>query len=154
MLEPVVKEVWVESTPEEAFRRFTDEVASWWPMDTHSVSLAECQDVRFEKEPEPSDANGFIVILLEEDLEGRVHVWGTVQIWDPPFRFVTSWHPGRGPEEAQELEVAFQEKDGGTTVRLTHRAWEALGPRAVEVRGRYDEGWLKVLKRFAGEAGA
>ena len=150
-MDPVVKEIWVESAPEEAFHRFTEEVASWWPMGTHSVSMAECQDVRFDKEPEPSDGNGFIVVLREEDLEGREHVWGTVQIWDPPHRFVTSWHPGRGPEEAQEVEVAFEKKEGGTTVRLTHRGWEVLGDRSSEIRGRYDEGWLKVLKRYAGE---
>jgi hypothetical protein len=149
MLEPVVKEVWVDGTPEEAFTRFTEEIHTWWPMSTHSVSLAECQDVRFKKEPEPSDANGFIVILLEENQDGLEHVWGTCQIWDPPYRFVTSWHPGRGPDEAQEIEVVFQAKDTGTTVRLIHRAWEVLGDRAAEVRGRYDSGWQQVLESFA-----
>ena len=150
-MDPVVKEIWVSTAPEAAFQRFTEELRSWWPMSTHSVSMAECQDVRFRKEPEPSDANGFIFVLLEEDLEGREHVWGTVQVWDPPYRFITSWHPGRGPGEAQEIEVAFEGKDGGTTVRLTHRGWEVLGERASEVRGRYDEGWLQVLRMFAGK---
>jgi len=28
-------------------------------------------------------------------------------------------HPGRGFEEAQEVELAFMEKDGGAIVRLT-----------------------------------
>ena len=153
-MDAVVKEVWVRATPMEAFQRFTDEMGSWWPMVTHSVSQAECRDVRFREDPVESEAGGDpIRTLVEEDLEGREHVWGTIRSWDPPNRLVTSWHPGRGPEEAQELEIDFLASEGGSTVRLTHRRWEALGDRAEEVRERYDAGWLQVLELFAGKSG-
>ena len=38
MIDPVEKEVWVPVQPEVAFRRFTEELRTWWPMATHSVS--------------------------------------------------------------------------------------------------------------------
>jgi len=151
MLDPVVKEIRLPVKPDEAFRRFTEEIGSWWPMNTHSVSLEECQGVRFRVVASDARSGAEPVrTLVEEDLEGREHLWGTVRVWDPPHRVALSWHPGRNPEEAQEIEITFEATDGGTTVRLTHRGWEVLGERAEEVRGRYDEGWLAVLERFRG----
>ena len=154
MLEPVIKEVWVPEAPEDAFRRFTDGIQGWWPLTSHSVSMAECQAVRF-RENRQRRAKGAqpVRTLVEEDLEGREHLWGTVYNWEPPHGVVLSWHPGRGPDEAQEIEVTFQAARGGTTVRLTHRQWEALGERAEQVRSRYDAGWLDVLELFVTKRG-
>jgi hypothetical protein len=147
MIDPVVKEIVVPATPEGAFRRFTEELRSWWPMPTHSVSQEDCRDVRFEGTSQDR-ADGESMHLVEEDSGGEIHVWGTVRAWDPPRGFTMSWHPGRGREEAQELDISFHPEGDGTRVRLVHRGWEVLGERGREVRGRYDEGWMHVLEIF------
>ena len=61
-----------------AFRMFTEELSSWWPLATHSV----CQDkaVRCAFEGRVGGE------VYEEDTQGRRHVWGTVTVWDPPHR--------------------------------------------------------------------
>jgi hypothetical protein len=35
--EPIVKSITVPWSPETAFRRFTSEIGSWWPLETHSL---------------------------------------------------------------------------------------------------------------------
>ncbi len=149
MMDPVMKDVLIPVSAEVAFKRFTDDLRSWWPMATHSVSGENCKDVRFDFRSE-ADGEPQSRILVEEDAEGTIHTWGIVGHWDPPRGFIMSWHPGRGPEEAQEIEVSFEPEAEGTRVRLVHRGWEALGERAAEVRERYDDGWIRVLQLLAG----
>ena len=48
MIPPVVREILVPASAAEAFRRFTAEMSSWWPTDTHSVHLDRCDGVVFE----------------------------------------------------------------------------------------------------------
>ena len=38
---PVRKSITVAMRPEAAFRRFTEGIAGWWPLATHSVSESE-----------------------------------------------------------------------------------------------------------------
>jgi len=140
MIPPVVREVVVPVSAAEAFRRFTDEIHLWWPMRTHSVGQAECRNVVFEA--------GVGGKLYEMSGKGP-EVWGTVTRWDPPHRLSLTWHPGREASTAQEVEVAFDEVDGGTRVRLVHRGWEALGERAATARADYEGGWVTVLERYA-----
>ena len=56
-----------------------------------------------------------------------------------------SWHPGRPPEQAQEVELRFVAIATGTRVELEHRGWEGLGPEASAVRDRYAGGWDSVF---------
>jgi hypothetical protein len=74
-----------------------------------------------------------------------------VLAWEPPKRFVMTWHPGREADGAQELELRFAAVPGGTRVELEHRGWQALGERARETRDAYDDdarGWPSVLARY------
>ena len=59
-----------------------------------------------------------------------------------------TWHPGRNPDAAQELEVRFVVEPDGTRVELEHRGWQQLGSEAKDARERYDSGWTLVLARF------
>ena len=59
-----------------------------------------------------------------------------------------SWHPGRGEETAQEVEVTFAPEGGGTRVDIRHYGWEKLGDRLEEVVASYDEGWDKVVASY------
>ncbi|HUH11857.1 MAG TPA: SRPBCC family protein [Longimicrobiales bacterium] len=144
-LPPVEKSIVVPVDVEGAFRRFTAEMGRWWPLAAHSVGGERAVAVVFEER-----AGGRI---YEREADGTEHDWGRVVAWEPPRRFVMTWHPGRAPETAQELEVRFSaEQGGGTRVELAHRGWERLGERAEEARRQYLPGWDGVLERFVAGA--
>ena len=138
-LEPVRKTVTVRPGVEETFRLFTEDIALWWPKDRYSVSQERTRDVVLEP------GVGGAVYEIRDD--GKTFPWGRVETWDPPGRLVLSWHPGREPEVAQEVEVRFTAVDGGTRVDLEHRDWSRLGAEAATVRERYAGGWEEVLGR-------
>jgi uncharacterized protein YndB with AHSA1/START domain len=72
-----------------------------------------------------------------------------VLVWDPPHRFVMTWHPGyEDPEQHTEVELRFREQGEATLVELEHRGWERLGERAMEARNGYNMGWDFVLGRY------
>ncbi len=127
-----------------AFQRFTEEIAEWWPLETHSMGQEKAATVVFE-----TREGGRV---YERSTDGAETPWGTVLAWDPPHRFVMSWHPGREPSTAQELEVAFQPSEGGTRVVVTHTGWEKLGAEGATMRANYSQGWVVVLDRYRGAA--
>ena len=137
MIEPLVKTVWVRATADEAFQRFTSEMGTWWPTATHSVCQDQCRSVHFE-----AGAGGTVG---EEGEDGTAHVWGTVTEWDPPTGLAFTWHPGRKPGTAQQIEVIFASERGGTRVTLTHTGWDLLGNAAEDTRADYDRGWTGLL---------
>lgn len=139
-IEPVRKTVEVGCTVNEAFRLFTDEIDSWWPLATHSIGEANAQACYFE-----GCEGGRI---YESAADGSIHLWGTVTAWEPPARVVFTWHPGRDASSAQEVELRFSESADGTRVDLEHRGWEILGDRAAETRNAYESGWVGVLDRY------
>ena len=136
-MEPVVKELVVPVEPARAFRRFTEEMGTWWPRETHSVFEARCTAVRME---------GWVGGRLYEVSEtGEEAEWGRVTAWEPPARVAFTWHPGRDAETAQEVEATFEAGEGGTRLRLVHGGWEVLGDAAHGTRQGYDTGWDHVL---------
>lgn len=141
-ISPVMCEVTVPVEREVAFRRFTADIGSWWPMATHSVSEDRCREVRF------GGAVGEAV--TEVDADGALHEWGRIRYWQPPERVVFSWHPGRPESQETEVEVTFRAAtDGaGTVVRLEHRGWEVLGDEGQAQRDAYSGGWVGVLNEY------
>lgn len=138
-LAPLVKTVMVPTTPEKAFRLFTEELGKWWPLATHSVRGEQATDVRLE-----GAVGGQIV---EYDAGGPVGSWGTVSDWDPPHTVSFTWHPGSDPKEAGHVTVRFAVQGDGTEVELTHTGWERR-PDGAEARANYDTGWTFVLDHF------
>lgn len=145
--DPVVTEVTVPLDRDGAFRLFTAGIATWWPLETHAVH---------------GDTD--MTCVFESGVGGRIHErtpageeadWGRVTAWEPPDRVAFTWHPGRDEDSAQQVEVTFEDDDGGTRVRLAHRGWERLGDRAAEVRDGYVTGWGMMLgQRYAAAARA
>ena len=88
--------------------------------------------------------------ISETRADGETAVWGTVLAFDAPKLVRFTWHPGREPDTAQEVEVTFAEHEGGTRVELTHTGWDRLGEKAEETRSGYDSGWDFVLVRYTG----
>jgi uncharacterized protein YndB with AHSA1/START domain len=138
------KSIAVACSPEAAFRVFTEEIGSWWPLATKSVGLERSQALVLELRPGGR--------VFERTGNGEEIAWGEVLVWEPPHRLVFSWHPGRGPETAQEVEVRFSGEGRGTRVKLEHRGWERLGDRAEEALTHYVGGWDEVLERYAAAA--
>ena len=134
---PIRRDTVVPRSPEEAFRVFTEGISTWWPLGRFSIY----QDQAVSCGIEPRQGG----MVWERSAGGERATWGTVIVWEPPHRLVVTWHPGREPETAQELEVRFRAVPGGTKVELEHRGWERLGAEAAEARQGYDGGWSVVF---------
>lgn len=148
-LPPVVHEVEVPLTPRQAFDLYTDGMARWWPLDSHSVGRDRARTVTC-----PAEVDAPITEELED---GSTAVWGTVTRVVVPDGgrglIIHTWHPGRGPETAQQVTVTFTAGGRGTLVRLEHTGWHLLGDGAADMRAGYVTGWALVLgRRFVAAA--
>ena len=142
---PVTKSVVVACDIEHAFRVFTSEVGSWWPLDSHARHPGAVREVVWE------EREGGEVYEISADGE-KAH-WATVLAWDPPTRTVIAWHVNPDAPAATEVEVRFSAEGDGTRVDLEHRGWERLGEQAAGTRGSYDGGWDSVLARYVSHLG-
>jgi uncharacterized protein YndB with AHSA1/START domain len=139
--ETIRKEIFVDAAPETAFRVFTEQTASWWPLDKYGIFLEDAETVVFE------DRDGWR--LIEKAKDGRETEWGEVLDYEFAGRLRLTWHPGRdGDDEPTELEVTFTADKGGTLVVLEHRGWENLTGERREGRTSYDNGWPGVLEQY------
>lgn len=140
------KSVMVRCPPERAFRVFTEGIGTWWPFARgHSI---------FGEAAETAVVEGRLGgRVYERARNGEEAAWGTVTAWDPPRRFAMTWHPGRGEETAQELEVSFAADSEGTRVELVHTGWDRLGAEMDEVMASYEGGWDTVLANYVVAAG-
>lgn len=139
-VEPVRRTVTVGRPVEDAFRLFTEEISTWWPFASHSIGGEATVAAIFD--PESGR-------LYERQANGTECDWADIVEWNPPRRFVLSWHPN--PERRTEVEVRFVAVDGGTRVELEHRGWERLGDVAQQARASYETGWRLILGNY-GEA--
>jgi hypothetical protein len=146
VLPAVKKSVTVGLPVEEAFRLFTSKMHTWWPLATHSIGEEKTETCILEEKE-----GGRLYEILKDGSEKE---WGTILVWEPPRRFVTSWHPGRESSTAQEVEIVFTAEGRGTRLDLSHRNWELLGVKAKETRDNYGQGWDYVLGLYVDEAGA
>lgn len=137
----IEKSVTVAVPMDDAFRVFTEEIETWWPLRTHAVDTDSSDTVVMEGREGGR--------LFERGPSGEEHVWGIVQSWEPPRRVGYTWHPGRGEDTAQEVEVTFTPEGDGTRVEVRHWGWEKLGDRLDETIASYNEGWDLVLGRYA-----
>lgn len=143
---PVTKSFVVKLPAAAAFRLFTSDIGRWWPLRTHSVFEGAAITCAVE------DQVGGRIYEVHSD--GRQAEWGRILAWEPPYRLVCSWHPGRDPDTAQELEVTFQDEAHGTRVTLIHAGWERLGDQGAASRMGYDDGWDGVLQLYIDLAAA
>jgi uncharacterized protein YndB with AHSA1/START domain len=150
VIEPINASVTVHRTPEDAFRVFTREMGSWWPL--QALSIAEDThggDVKAETVVFEEREGGRV---LERMSDGSEATWATILAWDPPRRLVLAWKPNLTDNPPTELEVTFTVDGDGTRIDLEHRGWERLGALAEEARAGYGENWNGVLALFAGAA--
>jgi hypothetical protein len=139
VIEAVRKTITVDCTVEEAFRVFTTDATSWWPVATHSIKGEEVRRVVFEE--------GEGGRVYEETAAGETGHWATVSVWDPPGRLVLAWNILEREAAPTEVEVRFLAEGDATRVELEHRGWEAIAEAATK-RENYDTGWGQVLGAF------
>ena len=144
-IRPVRKRRVVPVPAERAFALFTDGLATWWPLITHSIAEEDAVDVRFEPR-----VGGRVIEVARDGSECN---WADVIAWDPPHRVALAWHPNPEPIAATVVDVRFTPVDGGTQVDLEHRAFEELGVDGrPAARAGYDQGWEPVLDDFTAAA--
>ncbi len=150
-LEPIRRSVTVRCAPERAFRVFTEELDTWWPLATHSRAAMESegQGVKVERVEVQGHVGGRI---LERMSSGEALSWGEILAWEPPGRLVIAWKPHPRPDPPTEVEIRFTPQGDGTLVELEHRGWERLGPAVAELRQDYARGWVTTLELFAAAA--
>ena len=141
----ILKSAVVPTTPERAFEVFTEGIASWWPLHSHSVGAmgdkgTPPETVIFETGP-----NGR---LYERSTSGQEAHWANVAAWEPPNRFVLEWKVNPEAIAATEVEVRFTPEGDGTRVELEHRGFERLGEAAQEAHKGYSTGWPTVFQDF------
>ena len=136
VIEVVRKTVTVDCAVEEAFRVFTADAMSWWPVDSHSISRT-VSEIVFE----PGEGGE----VYEVSSSGEKGHWATVVDWDPPTRLVLAWNIVEREGDATEVEVRFSPEGDGTRVALEHRGWERVAANAEAKRANYDSGWDVVL---------
>jgi uncharacterized protein YndB with AHSA1/START domain len=149
-LGPIRRSILVGCPVERAFLVFTEEMSSWWPLDTHSRASDEelpgVTAVGVEVEPREGGQ------VLERLSNGERLSWGRILVWEPPSRLVIAWKPNGRPQPPTELELRFRAEAGGTRVELEHRGWERLGQKGEKARAGYVSGWPKVFDARYGRA--
>jgi len=144
----VQKAVSVQAPPAVAWRVFTEQMGSWWPLANYKIGKANAVDAVIE----PHVGGRW----YERGDDGSTCDWGVVLSWEPPSRLVLSWDISADwqpdPTLKTEIEVRFIPvgKDG-TRVELEHRLLDRYGARRDEMRRIFDtEGdWGRLLQLFA-----
>jgi uncharacterized protein YndB with AHSA1/START domain len=139
----VRKSILVDASPEDAFRVFTEEAGSWWPLHSHSVFRERATSLHFEPR-----AGGRV---FERAADGEEADWGELLAWEPPSRFAMTWDVGK---QRTHLEVRFAPEAAGTRIELEHRGWDAYGDDGDEMQANYEKGWDAILGLFAEHVGA
>lgn len=148
MIEPIVKTLTVGADATEAFRFFTGQIGSWWPLRDAKYSGEGATDVTMEDR-----VGGRLYATFDS---GEERTWGIVKEFEPGTRVTIAWGapisaPG-AKDNVTEVRVEFADHGDGTcTVTLTHSDWDNLAKDAQETRDDYNEGWDHVLGEcFAG----
>lgn len=149
----VRKVVRVQAPQAVAWRVFTEQMGTWWPLVYYKIGKANAVDAVIE--PQVGGC------WYERGADGSTCQWGSVLVWEPHSRLVLSWDISADwqydPTLKTEIEVRFS-ADGNncTRVELEHRHLDRYGARRDEMRRIFDsEGdWGRLLEAFARAAAA
>jgi uncharacterized protein YndB with AHSA1/START domain len=134
-----------------AWRVFTENLGSWWPLHVYKIGKSPAVDAFME----PRVGGRW----YERGEDGSDCQWGSVLTWEPPSRLVLSWDIDANwqydPDLKTEVEIRFiSESSDVTRVELEHRKLDRYGTRREEMRRIFDtEGdWGRLLAMFAAHA--
>jgi uncharacterized protein YndB with AHSA1/START domain len=144
----VRKTVSVQAPAAVAWRVFTEQMGSWWPLGNYKIGKAKAVDAIIE----PRVGGRW----YERGEDGSTCQWGTVLAWEPQTRLVLSWDITAewqyDPNLKTEIELRFIPEGKNTTrIELEHRRLDRFGARRDEMRRIFEtEGdWGRVLQMFA-----
>jgi uncharacterized protein YndB with AHSA1/START domain len=144
----VRKVVSVQAPREVAWRVFTEQMATWWPLAMYKIGKAAAVDAVIE----PRVGGRW----YERGEDGTTCDWGRVLAWEPHARLVLTWDITADwqydPALQTEIEVRFiAEGEASTRVELEHRRLDRYGDRRDEMRTIFDEtgDWGRLLAAFA-----
>ena len=137
----------VQAPPDVAWRVFTEQMGTWWPLATHKIGRAPAVDTLME----PRVGGRW----YERGEDGSTCDWGRVLVWEPPARLVLAWQISADWQYDSalqtEVEVRFQAQGKGTRVELEHRGLDRYGMRQEEMQRLFasERGWAGLLASFA-----
>jgi uncharacterized protein YndB with AHSA1/START domain len=144
----VRKTVTVRAPQNIAWRVFTEQLGTWWPLSSYNIGAANAVDAVIE----PRVGGRW----YERGEDGSTCDWGSVLVWEPPSRLVLSWDIGADwrydANLKTEIEIRFvPEREGATRVELEHRHLDRYGEHRDRMRAIFDkEGdWGRLLAMFA-----
>lgn len=147
----VRKSVQVQAPQQVAWRVFTEQMGTWWPLAHYKIGQAKAVDAIVEPKV------GGRWYELGDD--GSTCQWGSVLAWEPHSRLLLSWDITANwrydPTLKTEIELRFiPDGKNATRVELEHRRLDRYGDRRDEMRRVFDtEGdWGRLLQAFAGVA--
>lgn len=143
----------VPVAPTEAFERFSDGLADWWPRE-YTWSGEALQAIAIEPE-----VGG---MCFEVGPHGFRCDWGRVIERQPPECLSFTWQIGPSrepvpdPAHASEVAVTFSPNgNGACLVEVEHRGFERHGEGAGDYRDAMasEHGWRYLVHRFARSLG-
>ena len=144
----VRKVVSVQAPREVAWRVFTEQMGTWWPLAMYKIGKAAAVDAVIE----PRVGGRW----YERGDDGSTCDWGRVLAWGPHARLVLTWDITADwqydPALQTEIEVRFiAEGEASTRVELEHRRLDRYGDRRDEMRTIFDKtgDWGRLLAAFA-----
>ena len=147
-LNSVRKVLSVKAPPAIAWRVFTEQMGTWWPLAQYKIGKANAVDTVIE----PRVGGRW----YERGEDGSTCDWGSVLSWEPPSRLVLTWDINADwqydPDLNTEIEIRFiPEGENATRVELEHRRLDRYGERRDQMRAVFDkEGdWGRLLAMFA-----
>jgi uncharacterized protein YndB with AHSA1/START domain len=135
----------VPAPPDKAFRIFTEEIATWWPMESHSVEAMNTDSDQTGSLVFETGPNGRLYEVMSSGTEAH---WANVTAWEPPHRLVLAWQVNPETPAPTEIEVRFTPEGDGTRVDFEHRGFEVLGQDAAESHSSYSSGWVTVFQDY------
>ena len=127
--------------PMNAFAVFTEEINRWWrPGPINWNDSARAVGIHIE----PGVGGRWIEVYDEATGEG--FECGRITVWEPGIRFVFLYRDAGHTIDDTEVEVSFEEIDGGTRVTLEHRGWDKVVSNiAIQKREIKRWGWANIL---------
>lgn len=124
IIAPLTASLTLNVSVEQAFRVFTRDIGSWWPLDCH-VGEADVAEVILQ----PRVGGRW----YERGVDGIECDWGRVLAWEPPHRVLLTWQINSAwefdpsPSRASEIEAVFTANEPEqTTVTVEHRHFDRL----------------------------
>lgn len=136
----VHKTITVPRPPDVAFKIFVDEIAQWWPSQSHS----------FVGEGKPTIEPRAGGRYYERNAAGDEYTIGEVLAYEPGERVSFTWNHGEG-KGTTEVDIRFTAEGAGTRIDLTHSGWERLTDPSLG--DSYNNGWDNVLGYYLKLAG-